>query len=780
MIQNIKSQLLYICVLLSLGILWTPSAWAQNYRVSGIIIDSQTKETLIGTNIYVPTLKKGVISDTQGKYSITLPRGKHKLKITYIGYKSWYTTLILNKDTTLNIKLESNTAELQQVEISAEGRDHNVSRNQMSTVKLKARTIEQIPALMGEVDIIKAVQLLPGVTATSEGSSTFNVRGGSSDQNLILLDEATVYNASHLMGFFSVFNNEAVRDVKLYKGDIPLQYGGRLSSLLDVRMQQGNKERIRWKGGIGTISSRLSAEGPIGKKTQFLLTARRSYADLFLPLAKEKEVRDNTLHFYDLNGTLYHKINENNSLSLSLYNGQDLFANKFSSFYFGNTGISLNWKKIFNDKLAANISAIYSRYNYGVEVTEEILNEFKWTSELQDIGSRIGFSYFHSPKLSVYWGGEINYHIFKPGTTSGTEDKGIDWDAYSLPKAYAMEEAIYLSVEQKLGHRWQLRYGLRGSAFHNIGPGTVYGYDENYEATDSTTYNAHDFYNTYLGLEPRFNLTYSIDSASSIKTAYARTIQYMQLSQNSTSGTPLDIWFPSSPQVKPQVADQVSVGYFRNFDDNRFEGSIELYYKYMHNSIGFKDYAQVFLNKQLEGELRFGHAEAYGLEFMMRKNYGKWQGWLSYTYSRVWKKLEGVNKDKRFPALYDKPHTASIILNYKWTPRLSLGLNWVYATGQPATFPVGKATIEGQHIPVYSDRNSRRFKDYHRMDIAITWYSKPGNKRYKWNWNFSVYNLYSRHNTWAINFVTNEDGNTYAEQTYLFPIVPSITFNFNF
>lgn len=396
------------------------------------------------------------------------------------------------------------------------------------------------------------------------------------------------------------------------------------------------------------------------------------------------------------------------------------------------------------------------------------------------MGTRLGFTYFQSPKRTWHWGGEITYHMFKPGSTTGSGDEGINWSAYSLPKTYALEEAIYLSTAQSIGERWQLKYGLRLSAFHNVGPGTVYHYKPNYEKNDSTYYGSGSLYNTYIGLAPRLSMTYRIDSSSSLKAAYSRTRQYMQLSQNSTSGTPLDVWFPSSPNVKPQIADQVSVGYFKNLDNNRYETSVELYYKYMQNSVGFKDFANIFLNKLLEGELRFGHAEAYGAEFLLRKNQGRLQGWVSYTYSRVWKSLKGVNNDARFPALYDKPHTAAVVLNYKLHPRLSVAANWVYATGQPATYPVGKAIVNGQTLPIFSERNSQRYKDYHRMDMAIIWYSKASDRAYKWNLNFSVYNLYSRHNTWAINFQTDEQGNTQAEQTYLFPFIPSITFNFSF
>lgn len=756
---------------------------AQKFTVSGKVKDAANGEELIGATIFIKGLRTGTVTNEYGYFSLSLDKGDYEIEINYLGFEAILQKVVLDKDHYFTFELAESSSDLQEVEVTGERIDRNVKSNEMSNVKLQAKTIKKIPAFMGEVDLVKVIQLLPGVSSTSEGSSGFSVRGGSPDQNLILLDEATVYNASHLMGFFSVFNNDAIKDVKIYKGDIPAAHGGRLSSLLDVRMRDGNSKKISVTGGIGSISSRLTIEGPIVKdKTTFLVSGRRTYADLFLKLSSNEDIKNNILNFYDLNAKVNHTFNKKNRLYLSFYMGQDKFANDFAKLYFGNRTSTIRWNHLFSDKLFFNFTFTNSVYNYNLGTPEGNPNAFDWKSRMTDYGIRGDFTYFLNPQNTVKFGLEGTYHIFEPGSAKGLGEEAL-FTEFIQPKNYALDYAFYVSNEQKIGDRIQLKYGLRLSIFQNIGPGTIYNFDDNYDKIDSTVYPKGEIFNTYMGLEPRFGISYLLNDYSSIKVNYSRTRQYMQLAQNSTAGTPLDIWFPASPNVKPQIADQVALGYFRNFNENAIETSVEVYYKNMKNAIDFKDFAEVLLNEQLEGELRFGKAWSYGIEFLIRKNVGKLTGWISYTYSKTERKFEDINRGNVYPAPYDKPHDVSIVMSYAMTERLDLSANWVYATGQPATFPTGRAHYGNTIVPIYSDRNEYRLRDYHRLDVSATWRKKQKEgSKFDWDINLSVYNAYARHNTWSINFIQDEnDPNvTYAEQTYLFSIIPALTFNFKF
>jgi len=756
---------------------------AQKYTISGKVKDAQNGEELIGATVFVKSQNTGTISNEYGYFSLTLPEGEYELVINYIGFESIHQKIDLNKDYSFNFELKETSADLHEVEIKGERLDKNIRSNEMSNIKLQAKSIKKIPAFMGEVDLIKAIQLLPGVQSASEGSSGFSVRGGSPDQNLILLDEATVYNASHLMGFFSVFNNDAIKDVKIYKGDIPASHGGRLSSLLDVRMRDGNSKKISVTGGIGTISSRLTIEGPIIKdKTTFIVSGRRTYADLMLKFSSDEKQKQSILNFYDINAKVSHTFNENNRLYLSFYNGKDTFGNPFSTFKFGNQTSTLRWNHLFSKKLFSNFTLINSIYNYKLGTSEDSPNPFEWWSKMTDYGGRGDFTYFLNPQNTIKFGFEGTYHCFEPGTARGLGDEAL-FTEFKQPSSFALDYAFYISNEQKLGERFQLKYGLRLSIFQNIGPGTIYNFDDNYEKIDSTVYPSGEIFNTYMGLEPRLGISYMINDKSSIKANYSRTRQYMQLAQNATAGTPLDVWFPASPNVLPQIADQVALGYFRNFKDNMIETSVEIYYKNMQNSIDFKDFAEVLLNEELEGELRFGKSWSYGAEFLIRKNTGKLTGWVSYTYSKTQRKFKDINNGNPYNAPYDKPHDVSIVLAYDLHPRWEVAATWVYATGQPATFPTGRAEYGNLIVPIYSDRNAYRLRDYHRLDVSVTWKKKKKeNAKWDWDLNFSVYNAYGRHNTWSINFVQDpvNPNVTYAEHTYLFSILPALTFNFKF
>ena len=757
-------------------------SFSQNkYTISGFIKD-EAGEELIGATIYIPSLKAGAVTNVYGFYSITLKAGNYNVDYSYIGYVTLTKEVNLNQNQSLNITLSEESKTIDEVIITAERKNENIVKTEMSTVKLQAKDIKKIPALMGEVDIIKAIQLLPGVQATGEGFSGFNVRGGSPDQNLILFDEATVYNASHLMGFFSVFNNDAVKDIKLYKGDIPAQYGGRLSSLLDIRMKEGNQKKFQATGGLGTISSRLTLEGPIIEdKWSILVAGRRTYVDLMLLLSSEEAVKSNKLYFYDLNLKTNYRISDKDRIFVSGYFGRDVF--KFGDMFgfdWGNYTLTTRWNHLFTEKLFSNFSFIYSKYDYIMESGSESMG-FKWTSNLEDFKLKADFNYYPNPKNTIKFGLEAIHHHFNPGYARSTGDSTDN--SLRMPESNALEYAIYLSNEHKLTNKLTVNYGLRGSAFQNMGKATIYNFDDSYQTIDSTTYKKWDIFNTFYGLEPRLSLNYTLNPKSSIKASYSKTKQYVHLASNSTAGSPLDVWLPSSPNIDPQLANQVAVGYFRNFWNDIVETSIELYYKDMEDQIDFKDHADLMLNPELEGEFRTGDAWSYGAEFFIRKQQGKFTGWISYTLSKAERKIPEINSGKVYSSSYDRPHNIAIVGMYDLSKRWNISATWVYATGTPITFPTGRYEQGNMIVPIYSDRNGYRMPDYHRMDVSIILKSKKKpNKRLRSELNISAYNVYNRHNAWMINFRPDEDNptKTIAELVYVFPIIPSLTWNFYF
>ena len=750
--------------------------------ISGYVRDQANGEVLAGVTVSDNILKRGTATNAYGYYSITLPAGKYDLQYSYIGYKTVRKQADTDHNITIDVSLDLADNQLNEVIVTGKRTDENVRSTEMSIARIDSKTIGRIPALLGEIDLVKVIQLLPGVQPTSEGSSGFSVRGGSSDQNLILLDEATIYNASHLLGFFSVFNNDAVKDVTLYKGDIPVAYGGRLSSLLDVRMKDGNSKKFSGTGSIGTISSKLTLEGPIIRdRTTFLMSGRRTYADLFLPLAKDENIRDNKLYFYDLNFKLSHVIDENNRLFLSGYAGRDIFKNQFGTIGFGNRTASLRWNHLFSKKLFFNMSLIYSRYDYSIGTPPGDENAFIWTSKLRDYSARFDFTHYLSGTHTLKYGATITFHEFFPGTASGSGNGAFT--SFSLPAEYVLEHSLYLSDEFKATRNLTLKYGLRSAVFQNIGPGTYYNYDINHSPVDSTVYHKGTIFNTYVSLEPRIAVNYLINDRSSVKGSYQHTSQFFTLAQNSTAGTPLDVWFPATPNVKPQLCDQLSFGYFRNLAQNKYEVSSEVYYKNLRNVIDFRDHAQLLLNQYLEGEIRIGTGYSYGLETIIRKNEGRLTGWISYTYSRSFRIIPEINNGNRYNAPYDKPHAISIVTSYDFSKRLNASATWVYATGLPVTFPTGRAVIGNAIIPIYSDRNAYRMADYHRLDLSLTLKGKEkAGKKWHGEWNLSVYNAYNRHNSWSINFTrdSNNPNVTYAEKTYLFSVIPAISYNVKF
>lgn len=760
-----------------------PSSQQKKYIVSGYVSDQENGEILAGVSIIDVNLKIGTSTNAYGFYSLTIPAGNYDLRFSFIGFQTISQTGVIDKNISMNIALPEAETRLGEIIVEGKRTDENVRASEMSLVKLNVKTIKNVPSLLGEIDLIKVIQLLPGVQTTSEGASGFSVRGGSADQNLIILDEATIYNASHLMGFFSVFNNDAVKDVTLYKGDIPVAYGGRLSSLLDVRMKDGNSKRLGFTGSIGTISSKLTVEGPIKKDhTTFLIAGRRTYADLFLPLAKDENVHNNRLYFYDLNLKMMQVVNENNRIFLSGYSGRDIFKNEFAGVGFGNQTVSLRWNHLFSKKLFFNLSLIYSRYMYELGTPEGEVSSFKWNSELHDYSARFDFTHFLSEKHKLKYGLTTTYHRFSPGSvfSSGSTGAGTD---FKLPEEFALEYSIYASDDYQINENLTLKYGLRLAMFQNIGPGTYYNYDSGYNPVDSTIYSSGEIFNTYFNPEPRIALIYLLNEKSSVKGSYSRTVQYITLAQNSTAGTPLDIWFPATRAVRPQTGDQLALGYFRNFLKNRYEASFEGYYKNISQLIDFRDHAQLLLNPYLEGELRIGRGYSYGVEILLRKNEGPLTGWISYTYSRSFRVIPEINGGRIYNSPYDRPNTLNIVTSYEILKRLTASLTWIYSTGLPVTFPTGKAIIGNAIIPIYSNRNDYRMPDYHRLDLSVTFKGKekPG-KRWYSELNLSVYNVYNRHNAWSINFVKDQQdpNTTYAEKTYLFSVIPALTYNIRF
>jgi hypothetical protein len=782
------TKLLLLLYVLFIGVATKVDAISPNpegrlLSVSGYIKDSKTGEALIGATILIRELHQGAATNAYGFYSVSLLPGTYNLDFSYVGYTTESRTINLKENISLKIELSDEVKVINEVVISAERTNDKLKKAEMSVQKLEMKTIRKIPALMGEVDVIKAIQMLPGVLPTSEGTSGFSVRGGGNDQNLIILDEAPVYNASHLMGFFSVFNNDAIRDVKLYKGDIPAYYGGRLSSVLDIRMKEGNSKEFKATGGIGLISSRLTLEGPIGNdKTSFLISGRRTYADLFFPLMTNEDVKKSILYFYDLNAKINYQVNENNRFYLSAYLGRDIFGQK--GMYlgsFGNKTSTLRWNHQFSNILFSNLTGIVSNYDYLMKM-EEGGGQYVWKSNLLDFAIKADFNLYPNPENEIKFGFSSTYHTIIPCDAVVRQDDSTQY--FKIDDMFSFEHGIYASNSQKIGDKLTLKYGLRYSIFQSVGKASVDIYNQSHNVIRNENYANWEICNTYSGFEPRLGFNYTLDDISSLKGSYSRTYQYLQLASNSNGGWPLDYWFPASPNVKPQRADQYAFGYFRNIFDNSIETSVEAFYKTMDNVIDFRDHADMLFNSTLEKDIRTGKAESYGLELLVRKNEGKLNGWISYTLSRAKRKIPEINGGKEYNASYDKPHNINIVLNYEINKRITASLNWIFASGTPITFPVGSYQINNNVVPIYSGRNEYRMRDYHRLDLSLTIKEKV-HTRLPWQgeWVFSIYNAYGRHNDWIINFA-NEDVNSehkVAQRMYLpFLFFPGITYNFVF
>ncbi len=772
-------MLLRIFLLLSL--LTVGSAQAQNFTVSGTVKDASNGEDLIGAVIVVKTdASRGTATNTYGFYSLTLPPGTYTLIYQYTGYTPQEREVALTANTSINVELAPLATNLEEVVVRTERVDENVSSNQMSVFKLDPRQIESVPVLFGEKDIIKTIQLTPGVKAAGEGNAGFYVRGGAADQNLILLDEAPVYNASHMLGFFSVFNSDAIKDVTLYKGGTPAEFGGRGSSVMDVRMRDGNNKHYSASGGIGLIASRLTLEGPIVKdKGSFMISGRRTYADLFLKLSPDERLNDSRLYFYDLNLKANYQLGPKDRIFLSGYFGRDVFGfQDVFGFDWGNSTATLRWNHIINSKLFSNTSLIFSNYNYRVKLGFDG-EDITITSSIQDWNLKQDFGLSANPNNNIRFGFNLIHHTFKPGKIEVGPFSNFNNDALSGRKA--LEGAVYIQNDMRVSERLGLQYGLRYSGFNFMGDALVHTFDEEGNKLSSQRYGDWESITWYGGFEPRIAARFSINDKSSVKASYNRMYQYLHLLSNSTTASPTDQWVPASNNIKPQLVDQVSVGYFRNFRDNEYELSIETYYKTLQNQIDYRDDAELIFNEEVEGELVYGKGRAYGVELLVRKQTGRLTGWLSYTWSRSLRQFDDINNSEEFPARQDRIHDLAIVAMYELSPKLKLSANWIYYTGSAATFPSGKYDVGGIQVPYYVSRNSYRMPDYHRLDLGLTWITRKTDRRES-SWNFSLYNAYGRQNAYIIDFRQNEDNPQLTEsvQVSLFTWIPSVTYNFKF
>jgi CarboxypepD_reg-like domain/TonB dependent receptor/TonB-dependent Receptor Plug Domain len=769
----------------------------EKVTLSGVVSDIDNNETLIGVSVYIAELNIGTYTNEYGFYSITLPKGSYTTQISYVGFTTIVEKIEINQNVKKNFSLKESNQELNEVVITKNIYRNNIKKPEMSVNKLSVNTIKQMPAILGETDLIKSILTLPGVTNAGEGKSGFNVRGGSADQNLVLLDEATIYNTSHLFGFFSVFNTDAIKDIKLYKGGIPSRFGGRVASVLEIYQKDGNSTDFHMNGGIGIISSRLLAEGPIVKnKGSFLLAGRSSYAHLFLKLTDNK----NSAYFYDLNTKLSYKLNDNNNLYVSGYFGRDVFSlNESFVNTYGNSVFNVRWNHLFSNKLFSNLSVIYSDYYYGL--TLDFIG-FNWESSVKNYNFKYDLKHYISEKVKLYYGANTIYYDFNPGKIEPTNsNSGINPD--QLAKKYAFEPSAYIDVEQQITDKLAVNYGLRYSRFYRLGNEEInlYAnnqavvYNENFQVYEKATpigtqyYKKNETIAQFGNLEPRFSIAYTINENNSIKASYNRMSQYLHLISNTQSPTPLDVWTPSDDYLKPQILDQVAFGYFKNFKNDDYSLEIETFYKKLKNRVDYIDGADLIANDDIEQVVLNGEARAYGLEILARKNNGKLNGWISYTLSRSEQRTPGrnaietgINNGEWYKTGWDKLHNISVTSMYKLNEKWSFSSIFSLQSGQPVTYPNGQYQYQGITVPTYGLRNENRLPTYHRLDVSATLVpEKNKNRNWYGEWVFGIYNVYSRKNAASISFRQNQDsGNNEAVRLSIFGIVPSVTYNFKF
>ncbi len=767
--------------LLILYVISISFAFAQkNYSLNGVVKSAASGETLIGASVKIIGPKVLATStNAYGFFSLSVPEGTYKIEISYIGYATITKSLSIESDFKEDYNLEESN-NLNEVVITSVRRNENVIKAQMGVEKLNIKDIQNVPVLFGEKDILKTLQLLPGIKSAGEGNSGFYVRGGATDQNLILLDEAPVYNASHLLGFFSTFNSDAIKDVTVYKGGMPAQYGGRLSSVLDIRMNDGNKKETTFEGGIGLISSRLKIESPIVRdKSSFMVSGRRTYADAFLAFAPDTSLRGNILYFYDLNAKVNYQLDEKNTLYLSGYFGRDkLGLNNTFGFNWGNATGTLRLNHLFSNKLFSNTSLIMSKYDYQIE-NQLSGSEFKVSSSIKDFNIKQDFSYALANSHELKFGFEGIHHTISPGQITSPLSSSVN--ELKIEERKGLELAAYISDSYSVNDRFKLIYGLRLSSFSVLGGSTYKTFNKNGDELSSVFYKKGTVVKTFVNLEPRVSASYQIDDNKSIKGSYARNVQNLHLMSNSTATSPTDLYIMNSLNTKPELADQFSLGYFNNIMDNNYEFSAEVYYKPMQNQIEYRNGTDLRGNQNVEADLVYGRGRAYGLELFFKKKYGKFNGWIGYTISKTERKFDLINDGNWFRARQDKPHDISIVGIYKAGKRWVFASTFVYSSGSAVTFPIGKYNLDGQTVFYYGERNGNRTPDFHRLDVSATLEGKAY-KKFKSSWNFGIYNLYNRKNPFAIDFKDNPDNpsQTQSVQQSLFGIIPSVTWNFKF
>lgn len=782
----------FFCLLLLL-IVSLAGASQEQFTISGTVKSAVSGETIINANVKIEGSEISTTSNEYGFYSITLYAGEYEIRCTAVGYETLTEKIILNKSIAKNISLPEEIKNLEEVSVTANAKGRTITTPQMGAERLSMKQIKTIPMLLGERDILKAIQLLPGIKSAGDGNSGFYVRGGSADQNLILLDEANVYNASHLMGFFSTFNSDVIKDITVYKGGMPAQYGGRLSSVLDIKMNEGNNQDFVVSGGLGLISTKLNLEGPIQKgRSSFLVSGRRSYADVFAGLAKDPAVRNNKLYFYDLNAKMNYTLGEKDRLYLSGYFGRDfLKLDKQFGLDWGNVTGTLRWNHIFNDKLFSNTSFIYSNFDYNIALDNNN-NNVNIFSQIKDVNLKQEFQWYAGNKHNLRFGFNSIYHNIKPGEVTSTGKSSFN-DFY-LQNRYSWENAVFVTDTWWAAQWLSLTFGARGSSFGIYGPGNFYEINANGELTDTLSYAKGRLVKNYFNMEPRLAASFIMNNSSSIKASYVRNTQNLHLIANSVTSFPTDKWIASTNAIKPETSDLFAVGWYKNFQGNNYEFTTEAYYKTMNNQIDYRTGADVYTNDAIESQILFGIGRAYGFETMLKKNTGKLTGWLSYTLSKTERKINGINDGEWYNARQDRTHDVAIVANYQLNKKWNLSANWVYYTGDAVTFPSGKYVIDQQIVFYYTKRNAYRMPAYHRLDLgaAYQWKGAPffikwavkDERQKKWEneLTFGLFNAYGRENAYVISFRQNEDdpGKTEAVQTSLFKFVPSISYNFKF
>ena len=772
-------------LLITVAMLMIPLCLAgqtRRYTVSGHVKDAASGEMMIGAVVNPAGSTSGTVTNAYGFYSIQLPAGDYELCCSSLGYEADTVRISLRGNLKQDFTLKESLLYLEGSTVTAVSKREKLLRPETSLVNLSGDFIKKVPVLFGETDIIKVIQMMPGVQAPSEGSTGFSVRGGGVDQNLVLMDEAPVYNAGHFMGFFSVFNNDAVKTGDLYKGDISAKYGGRLSSLLDIHTIDGNMQEFGGSLSIGLISSKVLFEGPIVKdKASFMVAARRTYIDMFFPLFGA--LKGDKMFFHDINAKANWIINDNNRLYLSVFNGKDVFAMANSEaadldldMGFANNTQSLRWNHIFSPKLFSNFTLLNSHYDFDT-MLEFSATDIDMGSRLNNQGFKADFNWFANASNTVSFGLQGNRYVISPAEFK-PRSEGI-FSEYTYPQTTALAPDFYIQNEQKIGTKVTLRYGLRLSNFATVGERTQRYYDAAHKLDHTEDFAKGETVKAWHALEPRFSSSFSLSPSMSVKAAWSRNVQYIQQAIYSISGSPLDIWFSASPNIKPQVSDQYTVGFFKNFLDDALETSVELFYKDNRNTIDFKDHPNVIMNEDMEAEIRTGNSFARGAEFMVKYEKGKFDGWVSYTLSQARYKIPEINEGKPYDSPMNHKHSVSVIGTYRFGKRLSASADWVYYSGAPTTYPSGVIQVGDTRVPFYSDRNQDHFPDYHRLDLSLTLQGRrvPSGKRGHGEWNFSVYNVYSRHNAWALDFHYNDDTEEItARKVYLFTAIPSISY----